>query len=177
MTNTRWDPIAYVTLARRGGHVRRFHTLKTLHPNTVAEHSHGVATLCVAMTGGAPSAAILQAALQHDVIECLVGDMPRNAKWEFPELAKVLKGVEHVLEERHGMRVELTSKEQTILHEADMLDLMYYALEERLLGNMHLDRMFRVGFNYLHEKHELTEEGRIILDYIKEEWPGQFEGK
>ncbi len=167
-----WDPIAYVTLARRGGHVRRFHTCRTIVPDTVGSHSYGVATLCVALTQGKPTSALLQAALQHDVIECLVGDMPRNVKWEWPELAKVVKVVEHTLEERHGLRVPIDEREQTILHEADMLDLLYYTLEERLLGNRHLDRMFEVGIAYLlgEHTHQITTEGRKLVEELERRW-------
>lgn len=64
-----------------GGHVVRFHTKPTIKEETVAEHSYLVAWLIALMMGkDVPRGELLLAALQHDLPEHILGDMPSPTK-------------------------------------------------------------------------------------------------
>lgn len=68
-------------MIQKGGRVTRFHTLPTLKPETVAEHSYLVAWLCTLLSPGQqPAAHVLLAALAHDLPEYDLGDMPSPTK-------------------------------------------------------------------------------------------------
>lgn len=164
MARTQGSAIDYIDLIRRGGRVRRFHTVALLHPQNNAEHSYGVAGLCLAITSGDASAALLKAALHHDVTECLIGDMPRNVKMEYPELGEMMDKAEDAALVKHGLWVELTDAERKILKEADILDVMFFALDELALGNSAMQVVVMRAFEYLgsHGWSNVTNIGRML---------------
>jgi len=135
---------------RDGGAVKRMHTVRTHNPQSVAEHSYGVAWLVWALSDEAPSANLLMAALAHDVPEVEVGDIPSPTK-------RVLGGsAMQSLEDKamldHNIPVfELTEQEALILKVADMLELAFYCVDEHNLGNRNprLHTMFHNVMGYL----------------------------
>src|SRR6267378_8094848 len=63
-----------VNFIESGGYTQRMHCIPTIHPQSVAAHSFGVAWWCWLLTAGNPSANLLLAALAHDLPEHEVGD-------------------------------------------------------------------------------------------------------
>lgn len=63
----------------RGGYTTRYHTERTLREDTVGHHSFNVAAIVMYVRPDA-SAALLRAALLHDVAEHVLGDIPAPVK-------------------------------------------------------------------------------------------------
>ena len=121
------------------GAVTRFHTMRTLHRQTVAEHAWGVAAVLLWLHAPhLPSAALLRAALLHDLPEVVTGDVPAPAKWDNAALSAALDMAEQAFHEAHGtadVMSALTLEEHDLLKFADMAELVLYTLAEAALGN------------------------------------------
>lgn len=129
-------------ILRDYGHTKRAHCVKTVHTQSVAEHSHGVALFCAQLCGGQPSAALLLAALYHDLPECVTGDVPATAKWHNEKLADALELAENEFMDDNNLQIALSSDEQLILKLADLLDLGFYCIDELMYGNRHVESMY-----------------------------------
>lgn len=126
------DVIETILRYRNGNMVKRYHTVDLLVPETVGHHSANVALLCLAIDPEA-SANLLKAALLHDLGEQYTGDIPAQAKWQSPDLAKAAKE----LEDRLNLDPipSLTKHEQKVLKQADALDCFFKMREELRKGN------------------------------------------
>lgn len=134
-------------LIREGGNVRRWHTCPTISTQTVAAHSWGVAMLVRYITHpDALTTTLLLHALEHDLAEVQTGDIPYCAKVQFPDLKAASLAAEATINSNLDiMTVPLSPTEETIIKVCDMLELMQFALEERMLGNRNMDTPFRIG--------------------------------
>lgn len=119
---------------RDSGAVERYHVMRKHRIQTVAEHSHGVATL-VMLVAPDCRAVLLKAALTHDFHERSTGDMPSTAKRTYPDLKAAMDAAEEMWERREGLRWELTPEEGEILRYCDYLELLAWSMEEVYLGN------------------------------------------
>ncbi len=121
---------------QQGGDVKRMHVMTTLQPQTVAAHSYGVAWWCWLITDGSPTLDLIMAALQHDVAEGVVGDIPSPTKKLLD--SKTLVDMEHDVLVKAGLPdfgVRLNQAEEVVLKAADILDLMQFCCKEASLGN------------------------------------------
>ena len=119
-----------------GGGVKRMHCIPVLQPQTVAAHSYGVAWWCWLLAGRTPSVNLLMAALQHDVAEGGVGDIPSPTKQKLDKA--LVDALELQVLKEAGLpnfAADLTVEEALILQASDVLDLMQYCISETLLGN------------------------------------------
>jgi 5'-deoxynucleotidase YfbR-like HD superfamily hydrolase len=159
----------WVWSARRGASVRRFHTVPLVGEDSVGKHSHGVAVLCCALSNYHPSAELLKAALFHDLAEQETGDVPATTKWANPQIKTLLETVEEQHNQAMGLNVTLTPEEKLTLKWADMLDLMYFVVEQRELGNTNVKVIFERGRDYLSNliQHPV---GCLILSGLVERW-------
>ena len=141
---------------RNGMRTLRFHTVPTIHEETIGHHSGNVALLCLWLKPDA-SADLLRAALLHDLAEQFTGDVPAPAKWSSQNLDNALSE----LEEKHlrymGVYMPMLTQpwvgnltEQDCLKAADMLDLVLRCTEERLMGNKQMWRVIERGWDYLY---------------------------
>ena len=151
---------------RRGGAVKRWHTIDNIKAQTVADHSWGVACIIADLWPNA-SADLLRAALYHDITEHVTGDIPAPAKWKFPELANTLRGIEFQLGAELGIETTLNELDSLLLKIADMLELLWYCVEEERLGNKNFKEVFTRGSHYLQEL-DLGKEAKEMLDYLIE---------
>ena len=79
---------------------------------------------------------MLHAALFHDVAECITGDVPANAKWDYPKLAQELQATEQDIYKKWGLLVpEIEPSHKEVLKWADGLELMHFCSEEVRMGN------------------------------------------
>lgn len=165
---------------RLGGQVRRYHTRPVHNQQTVAAHSWGVAAILLDIVPPEEqSVALLRAALYHDVAEYDTGDVPAQAKWISPKLKDALDELEAGIEEEYGISYYLTlsAKDKNWLKIADLMELMWFVLEERRMGNRNVDEIFdRVwpklldllkGSELLRPVHG---QASIMLSYIGEEY-------
>jgi len=127
---------------RRGGSVKRWHTTPVHSQQTVASHSWGVAALLVDIAGSAISVNLLKAALYHDVAEYDTGDIPAQAKWGDVDLCKALTSMERGIEHELDIQIPLTPEEEDLLKAADLLELMWFCIEEARLGNTNVQSIF-----------------------------------
>ena len=130
---------------RLGGGVTRYHTHPTQRVQTVAEHSFGVANIVLFLTEGNASGGLLREALWHDVSEAATGDIPAPAKWDSPDLKRILDDLETNHRERHGLDTNLFPHEVKLLKFADMSELVLWSLEEYNLGNKYASRLITRG--------------------------------
>ncbi len=157
----------------RGRAVTRFHTEAVIRPQTIADHSFGVAWLCWYLESGAPSSNLLMAALAHDMAEYATGDMPSPTKRKlglgaaFAELEAVefaAAGMPNF--EAEGM---LSKREAVVLKRADVIEGLLYCLRERAMGNTLLRTAY---FNYANYYAGLPSDpiGDALVKVIGEEY-------
>lgn len=124
-----------------GGNVRRFHTVPTIAIDTDARHSFGAAWLVWILTGGKARSRLLMGALAHDLAEQTVGDVPAPAKRALGIGIELNELEDRILLDA-GFSFSLTPEEQRTLKIADNLDGMMFCVQERRMGNRHLDIVF-----------------------------------
>jgi len=100
----------------------------------VASHSWGVASILLDLWPDS-SNNLIRAALWHDVAELHTGDIPAPIKWENKEFAHACDKIEKRVQKQLHLFKQLDSVEKTKLKIADLLELMWYCLEEIELGN------------------------------------------
>lgn len=145
-----------------GTAVKRFHTIPTVTENTVGQHSHGVAMLCLILTNGNPSAALLMKALTHDLAEQYTGDVPSPAKRALG-VRKEFGEIEERLLDTVGFSIEVSDHEELVLKLADCADGMLFCARERMYGNK--SKMIKCAYkNY----------GTYVNDIMQELDPGPF---
>lgn len=155
---------------RKGGDVKRFHTVTMQREHLVSSHSFNVALIVLEIFPNA-SAAVIKAALYHDLEEAVVGDMPATTKWNYPDLADALKIVEGQVTASMGLALSLTDWEKELLKTADLSDLVLSCFEEYRLGNKGAWEIVQRGLNWLEDNtiHKMTRE--FISDlraYVRE---------
>lgn len=139
------------TAITAGGQVKRYHALFTLVPQTVAEHSYGVAWWCAILCDMAPSTNLLLAALLHDVAEAKVGDIPSPVKRELAISSAVEEMEEEYLAAYKLPMPELTEDETLVLRIADCLDGIAFCRRELALGNARLGTTLDNYVRYVRE--------------------------
>ena len=136
---------------RKGGAVKRFHTLTMLKENLNSSHSWGVATLIQDIAPNC-SKEVLLAALYHDVAEHITGDVSAPTKWRYPELQDVLRKVEREVEDNLGIQIKLSTEEERLLKFADMADLVLTCISEYRLGNSEVVEVILRGVTFLEDQ-------------------------
>lgn len=112
----------------KAGLVQRYHTTPNAVPQNIAAHSWGVAMILLRLHP-APSHALICAALEHDLPEFFLGDMPAPAKWGNPELAVAYTEAELMVCLEHGWtHVEhlIDEDDKNWLRGADILELIFW---------------------------------------------------
>lgn len=130
--------------AREGGHTQRFHTQRTLMVDTVGHHSFNVAWLCHFLSTHLSSSlryTLMLAALEHDLAEHKLGDIPAPAKrdenGDKTEVGDALEDQEAALNASMGFGYAdaLDDEARRILKLADAMDGALFCCHERALGN------------------------------------------
>lgn len=138
----------HVQRLMNGGEVVRYHTWPTANKQTVGCHSWGVAMIVQRLLPNCRKELIL-AALQHDMGEQEMGDVPAPAKWRAPEFAAQLDKAEDCAREEMGFEpIALTDTEQRILKMADILELCAWAKSRMICGDLAAARVFSNGHSY-----------------------------
>lgn len=124
---------------RMGGAVERCHTVQHLGTYSVAEHSWGVAVLMLALWPE-DFPRLASYCLVHDIPEAWVGDMPAPVK-RVPELKAALQAVESKVLTRLNLPDDskLGAGDKEKLWACDKLELYFWALEQRWMGNRHAE--------------------------------------
>lgn len=127
----------------KGGDVGRYHTMPYLGTQSVADHTWRVMTIIHTLWPHC-SKELLITALYHDVAEATIGDMPKTAKWNHPELAQALAKVEKLENERLSLPDGsfLSGKEHLQFKIADMLECAIYCYWQIIQGNLRAREIF-----------------------------------
>lgn len=161
---------------RRGSRTKRFHGFHLLMENPVGHHSFNVLTI---LTCCVPEellcTPLLLAAVQHDLPECITGDLPAPFKRKVPGLRAAIEAEEVALLEQHGLKDWegcLNVNERRWLKLSDSLDGAMHCLEERRLGNTTLDAIFWTFMNYVQEIMHSKEDAAFfeLYLYLQQQW-------
>lgn len=156
MVNTEW-----LNTVRDGMHVQRTHTHRTIGEYTVGFHSIGAIAIAYELLkhNDADENKVIRKLFSHDIAEYYTGDNPTHPKIDCPELKKVLDALEekwaatNIPEEFH---VELTSLEKKLVKASDLLEFMFWAIEQMEMGNSLMARQYVKAMKYVKDK-ELEE--------------------
>lgn len=124
MINPDLTPWPMYTHAR----VHRYHTTGDPVVQNLADHQWGVATLCIWLANGVPSARLLQAALTHDLAESATGDVPAQVK-KNPAVKEAFDALEDAYNNfylRCSPTEALCSEDRMVLAIADKLELLFW---------------------------------------------------
>lgn len=139
---------------RLGGEVKRYHALRTVSSQTVAEHSYGVAWWCALLTDMQPGQNLLLHALAHDVAEAKVGDIPSPVKRELGISGQMEDMEAAYMEECDLGLPDLTEEEVVILKLADCLDGVAFCLQEVAYGNVQMSSVASRYGDYMAKEFE-----------------------
>lgn len=123
-------------LMRDAGAVKRFHTVRMLRSQPVAEHSFNMLLLLQQVWPTAP-ARLLRAVIHHDLPELVTGDVPAPTKRNIPSLSIILEEAERGAGPLYRDDEDLTTYEQAVLKWVDYMELALWCMEEMNMGNMY----------------------------------------
>lgn len=119
-------------MLRAGYDVTRWHTMPSLKPQIVASHSWGVAMIVMSLYPDVPEKLLMvQVALEHDLVEAEIGDMPR------PGRTQEHKDLETKIAHQKGYAHEsmLNDADKNWLAWADLIEAGMHAKREYDMGN------------------------------------------
>lgn len=114
---------------REGGGVKRHHTYKMVGEDTVGNHTFNMLNLLLTFQPDA-SVSLIKAVLWHDIAERFVGDTPSPVKKNFPPIREALRQAEDVVNEKLGIKVELSPQDEKWLHGVDKLEYHLWLHEQ-----------------------------------------------
>jgi 5'-deoxynucleotidase YfbR-like HD superfamily hydrolase len=128
-----------------GSEVTRYHTVSTLMKETVGQHSHGVAMLCLILNPHV-GVEVITAALLHDLSEHVTGDIPSPAKRIYG-IGDQISDLEHALVAASGLVMPtLNLAQKRLLKLADLAQGALFCARELSMGN---SNMLKVLDRYL----------------------------
>lgn len=153
-------------LLRQAARVERMHTQPLARQQTVGEHTFGVLALLDLVYPEADTN-MWRAVLYHDVPEAITGDVPATAKWNYPGMAKSLKGVEQGIEIKYDLlTVELSERDYAVLKYCDMMELAIFSIEEAERGDRNAIRVAYNCINFLKEQEYINSAAANLFDYV-----------
>lgn len=117
------------------GRVARYHAAPTVAPQTVGQHSWGVAVLCLYVTGGKASHSLLRQALLHDAAELVTGDVPFTVKRAYHDVKARFDQLEQLAHANLVMDdVELDEHDAAVLKICDTVEGLIWCRKTELTG-------------------------------------------
>mgnify|MGYP003645326646 CR=1 FL=1 len=150
------------------GGVMRFHTMTGTKPQSVAEHSWGVAIIIRHFKPDA-SADLLMAALTHDCAELVTGDVPSTAKWVNSKLKEALDEIETKVEKEWGIDFKLSSEDNILLKVCDSLEGMSYCVKRANQGELEAKLVFYRWAEHLVKIIQLSSEQSAYLHSLEQQ--------
>jgi 5'-deoxynucleotidase YfbR-like HD superfamily hydrolase len=155
------------------GGTKRYHTWPpTIKTQTVAEHSWRVAMLVNLI--GPSFGMMIMGALEHDMAECKVGDLPAPGKRQPGFDRAGWNAMEHSVLEQNGYGIAtnlLSTEERRIVKLCDNCEGALFCIDERMLGNLRIYEVFANFRSYIPEvlnpNHILEVE---LVAYIDRKW-------
>jgi 5'-deoxynucleotidase YfbR-like HD superfamily hydrolase len=159
---------------RRGGEVARFHTERTIHENTVGEHSFNVAwlvNLLAPTTDFQRRYYLVLAALSHDLAEETIGDVPAPTKRAL-NIRELFGKYEEQLLEEVGLSYEkhLPEEDKRVLKLADALDGAFFCIGEVAMGNRRMSHVYQNFRRYVSQFEPFSSIETEVISYVDELW-------
>jgi len=153
-----------------GEATKRFHTVRTLGQNTVAEHSFTMLWLIFLMKEGKWQHIdhIFMAAITHDIAEWKAGDMPAPSK-RATKMGEALSAYEGHLLSQVNLYFSLDEEDKRILKLADCLSGLLFCVTERAMGNTFVTESFNNYCAYIKELEPALIE-KELFDIIVQKW-------
>lgn len=155
--------LEHVLLLREASSVKRMHTMRMHAYQDLASHSWGVAMLILELKPDA-SAALLRAALVHDLHELETGDVPSPAKWRNANLETALRESEIRFDAEWGTDAHagITETEWALLKWCDFFELALTCYEEFGMGNKYAGRILDRILGVLAKRTHTAAQSRLI---------------
>jgi 5'-deoxynucleotidase YfbR-like HD superfamily hydrolase len=143
--------LSRLDLMRNVARTRRCHTQMVIHHQSVGEHTFSALAILDLI---APECRkeVWRALLYHDAPEAITGDVPAPAKWKYPNLEEALKRAEQAILDDHYIHVELYEHESMLCKYADLMELVWYGLEEMRMGNGGVSPMVVAAFRAMNKR-------------------------
>jgi 5'-deoxynucleotidase YfbR-like HD superfamily hydrolase len=133
-------------LLQNGNDVTRWHTFPNLLPQNVAAHSWGVAMIVMSLYPNTPEKMLMvQVALEHDLIEKYIGDMPRPARTA--EHRRLEESMAHEKSIFHESMLNLADRNW--LAWADLIEAGLHARREHAAGNSRYQEVIQRVSEYI----------------------------
>jgi len=147
------------------GRVARWHAWHTVSAQTVADHSWGVmVVLLEILPKDHPEYVdILKAALYHDAYEYFTGDIPYQAKREFPSLRAAEQTAVEKLNERHKLLPTLSPLAEGFVKWADMFELWLFSEHQVMQGNRYYVRVCDTAKKVLFDTYPSPEALQLLM--------------
>lgn len=165
-----------LAFVRRGAETQRYHTERRIHEDTVGHHSFNVAWLTMFLAPGLEPqdrAALLTAALAHDIPEHETGDIPAPTKRLIPGLKQAADAWEESLMAEVGLAgmAQLRPDLRRVLKLADSLDGMFYCVGELAMGNRRLSHVYWNFHSYVREVMDPNNKAEVeTFRFVEELW-------
>jgi len=119
---------------RRAARVERYHTMPTVKPQSVGQHTFSAMALLDLCFPDARKE-VWRAMLYHDAPECITGDTPATVKWRHTAIEDVLKSIESKISLEFQTVIEITDEERQHCKFCDLMELVIFSIEEFDMGN------------------------------------------
>lgn len=150
---------------RAGGGVKRFHCFPLIGEQTVAAHSWNVVAILYEICD--PSPRLVRVAVHHDTAEYDIGDTPSAAKKNSPALKVLLDSLEDQIFKDLDLDMSLSEEDKSLLKIADLMEMLLFIYDQRVLGNRSLTGVFPRVLKWLHSR-ELPARARTLLNGIEQ---------
>ena len=163
--------IEWIEEIRHGGNVKRCHNFPIIGEQRVSAHTWGVLVIADKLYPDYLDSHLMRAITYHDVPEYITGDIPKNAKWRSPDIAAGQDLLHNEVLDQLGLVFKLDIQQHRVMKICDGIELMYFCMEQRLLGNRYVDRVFGKIRNHLkYNTLGLDENAKELIDQLTEKY-------
>ena len=144
----------------QAGCIQRYHLLPIIGEQNVAAHTYGVCQILRFISGDELTPRMLMAALDHDVAEYEIGDIPFNVKRAYPHVKEALVAAEQDFEQKFGLNHPLGEREKQLVKQADVLEMGFFGKRQYQLGN---EGGLTIMYNVLEALHKMNVGGKALI--------------
>jgi 5'-deoxynucleotidase YfbR-like HD superfamily hydrolase len=134
-----------------GAHTKRFHTIPTIHNETVGHHTTLVCGLLYLLYPDCRREVLINA-IFHDMAECVTGDIPSPSKRAgYVDRAALSKSEDQIIQNHGIFQPEITAEEGHMIKVCDILAGMEACSHEIRMGNKIMTQAFKNFSSYFQE--------------------------
>lgn len=126
----------------QSGETARYHSHSGIDKQPVSQHMWGV-MMIVRYIYPEAHRDLLFAAATHDCAEYYTGDIPAPVKWYNSDIKDAFRELESSWEKHVGINVKINGVEHRILKLADMMEGMWYCVQQLKVGHKAARRPYR----------------------------------